>query len=281
MKPIKTHPAFTHAKKFATAIPMVIALTCGAYANDAQSNDAQPNEAQSNDTQSEPKVPFDLEKFQPVLSGSRLHSPRTKNPIAVRAGRFGGYELPGRFYLGESGTTMVIGTTNSGRDRSELRHNATWSMMGEEKRYSARLRFDKPAALQGKSRLHLLQVYGQGEAKGPTVLVSWAGSWAADGDEDNLGVYVKGSQSYSLGPRPDGFFNLDVSIKEGVLRIYMNNELKIEDDLSKQSYANGNFFFKTGAYHRGIKPHKVEFEELTINLQGGTPDDADDEGEEE
>lgn len=228
-------------------IMMVLALTCGAHG------------------QAEPKVPFDLEKFQPVLSECRLHSPRTSGDIAVKGGRFGGYQLPARFYLGKDGKTMVLATTHRGRDRSELRHNSSWSLLGEEKRLSARLRFDKPAALEGKSRLHLIQVYGTGKAKGPTVLVSWAGSAEASGSDDLLIAYVKGSKTHDLGARPDGFFNLDVSIKEGIVRIFMNDKLKAEDDISK--FAVAEFFFKTGAYHRGIEPQAVVFESLSITTK--------------
>ena len=240
---------FTHAGKYAAMISMVLALTCGAHG------------------QSGPAVPFDLEKFQPVLSECRLHSPRTSGNIAVKRGRFGGYELPARFYLGEDGKTMVLATTNRGRDRSELRHNSSWSLLGEEKRLSARLRFDKPVSLEGRSRLHLMQVYGTGKAKGPTVLISWAGSWDADGSEDSLQAYVKGSQTHDLGLRPDGFFDLDISIKEGKVSIFMNDELKAEDDVSNKDYAGGKFYFKTGAYHRGIEPQAVVFESLSITTR--------------
>jgi hypothetical protein len=224
--------------------------------------------------QAEPQVPFDLEKFQPVLSQCRLHSPST-SPATVSNGNFGGYELPGRFYLGEGGTTMVLATTDPTRDRerSELRHNAGWSFLGPEKRLTARLRFDKPVALGGqRSRLHLMQIYGTGTHKGPTVLVTWHGSWDDSGDVDVLRAYVKGSTTHELGPRPDGFFDLDVRIEEGVVRIFIDDELKVEDDVSNKSYAGGNFFFKTGSYNRGIaQPHAVEFDSLSISTGPPTP----------
>jgi hypothetical protein len=222
--------------------------------------------------QSGPKVPFDLEKFQPVLSQCRLHTPST-SPATVSGGKFGGYQLPNRFYLGKGGKTMILRTTNHGRDRSELRHNAGWSFMDGEKRFSARLRFDKPVALGGvKSRLYLMQIYGTGANKGPTVLVSWAGSWEANGREDSLLAYVKGSKTHDLGPRPEGFFKLDVRIENGIIRIMIDGELKVEDDVSGQGYAGGNFFFKTGSYHRGIQAHAVEFESLSITTNPELPD---------
>lgn len=228
---------------------MVLALTCSVY---GQSNRAN--------------VPFDLPQFQPVLSESRLHSPRTSNPIAVRRGQFRGYELPGRFYLGEGGTTMVLGTLNvtpNGRERTELRHNVSWSVGAGEKHLSARLQFDKPTALEGRSRLHLVQVYGVGDDKGPMVLVSWAGSREAGGREDNLTAYVRGGKSHNLGRRPEGFFDLDVKINDGKVRFYVNNQLKAEDDVS--SLGSANAFFKVGNYSRGIAhPQTVEFERLTI-----------------
>jgi hypothetical protein len=210
------------------------------------------------------KVPFDLPKFQPVLSQCRLHSPST-SPATVSRGKFAGYELAGRFHLGDDGTTMVLATTNRGRDRSELRHNASWSVMGEEKRFSARLRFSKPVALEGKSRLHVVQIYTTGETKGPMVLVTWKPSY--EGKEDHLWGYVRGRKTHDLGPRPDDFFNLDIRVKKGVLHIDMNHELKAEDDVS--AFAASPAFFKTGAYHRGIEPQVVEFDSLSITT--GTP----------
>ncbi|MCC5845683.1 MAG: polysaccharide lyase family 7 protein [Verrucomicrobia bacterium] len=244
MNPLKYISAFRHSGKVAAATTMMIALACGAYG------------------QSEPKVPFDLEKFQSVLSESRLHSPRTRNPIAVRTGQFDGYELPGRFYLGENGTTMVLATTRSDRDRSELRHR-TWPVTEGEIHYSARLRLDAlvPEGEGWKRRrLNFVQIYVPGIPLGPVVLISGRVLW--DDKEDHLWVSVQRGGEYDLGPRPDGFFDLDVRVKDGVLRVYMNNELKAEDNLS--SFEGRRAFFKTGAYHRGIEPHVVEFERLTI-----------------
>ncbi len=233
-------------KRIAHVLITLFTLTCSAYG------------------QAEPQVPFDLEKFQPVLSECRLHSPRTSSPIAVSNGNFGGYELPGRFYLGADGTTMVLGTISNDRDRSELRHNTRWSVLGEEKRLSARLRFDKPVALGSKrSRLNFVQVYKPDESLGPIVLVQWRGSWEADGEEDQLGVFVQGAEDLNLGPRPDGFFDLDVVVEHGILRIYIDNELKGTRDISR--FSDSNVFFKTGNYHRGILAHEVEFESLSIS----------------
>ncbi len=237
---MKSNSAFTRSQKLAAVLPMVLVLAFSAH---GQSNRAS--------------VPFDLPQFKPVLSQCRLQSPST-SPATVSRGRFQGYSSPGRFYLGEGGTSMVLATTNSGRDRTELRHNASWSVMGEEKHLSARLRFDKPATVGGKARLHIMQIFSTGETSGPMVLISWSG----DGNNDRIQAYVRGSKTHDLGRRPNGFFDLDVRVKEGVLRIYIDNQLKVEDDLSK--FAASSVYFKTGVYQRGIKPHAVEYESLTI-----------------
>jgi len=55
---------------------------------------------------------------------------------------------------------------------------------------------------------------------------------------------------------------LDVSIRQGIVRIYVNDELKVEENVSQ--LPDGNYFFKTGIYHRGIESHAVEFESLSI-----------------
>ncbi len=214
--------------------------------------------------QSEPQVPFDLEKFQPVLSQCRLHSPRTSNPIAVSNGNFGGYELPGRFYLGDDGATMVLATTTSDRDRSELRHNFNWPVTEQEVHYSARLRFAKLVPHQEdfwqRRRLNFVQIYVPGIPLGPVLLVR--GDVNFDGTEDHLWATVQGGETHDLGPRPDGFFNLYIRVNGGILQIFINGELKAEDNLFR--FAGEIAYFKTGAYHRGIRPHAVEFDSLSI-----------------
>jgi len=246
VKPMKSRPAFTHAEKFAAGIAMILALAGSAFGQSHR-----------------PAVPYDLPQFRPVLSESRLHSPRTSGNIAVRRGEFQGYELPNRFYLGEGGRTMVLGTTRSDRDRSELRHNSTWPVTEGEVHYSARLRFDAPVA-EGEGwkrrRLHIVQVYIPGIRLGPAVLIN--ARPIHDDKEDHLWVWVQRGQTQDLGPRPDGFFNLDLRLKDGELKVYINNELKAEDNL--HSFEGRRAFFKTGAYHRGIEPHTVEFESLSI-----------------
>ena len=244
MKPIYFHPTSTHAAKFFTTLSMMAVLACSAYG------------------ESVAKVPFDLPKFQPILSECRLHSPST-SPATVKAGKFEGFELPGRFYLGEGGKTMVLGTTKIGPDRSELRHNVTWKFSGEEKRYSARLRVDKPVAVEGgrKLKTHIFQIYGAGKKKkvdkGPMVLVTAQAS-------GNFSYYMRGASRGDLCPIPEGFFNLDVTVKDAIVKIFINDELKAEGDLSK--LANVSAFFKTGTYQKNVEPSKVEFESLSITV---------------
>ncbi|MCC5844312.1 MAG: polysaccharide lyase family 7 protein [Verrucomicrobia bacterium] len=251
LKPFHYHPVFPHAVKFFSALFFMATYFAGNAFG-----------------QSVAEVPFDLPKFQPILSASRLHSPST-SPSTVSSGNFGGYELPGRFYLGGDGTTMVLATTVSDNDRSELRHNFTWPVTEQEVNYFARLRFDKPVAHQEdyweRRRVNFVQIYVPGIDLGPVVLLSGRLRWGPTAEtikEDHLWMSVQGGGQYDLGPRPEGFFDVDVRVKDGEVRAYINDELKAVSNLL--GFDGEVAYFKTGAYHRGIQPIAVEYELLSI-----------------
>lgn len=244
---------FSPAKTCAACLSVIITLACSAYGQAEESA----------------KIPFDLPKFKQVLSECRLQSPSTSKP-EVRDGKFQGFSLPGRFHLADDGSTLVLATTQDGRDRSELRHNATWTVSGAEKRFTARLRFDAPTPM-GKARLHIAQIHIKdvlGNDKGPLLMVTWRED--REGQKDHIWAQLrkdfvpkqKNHTHYDLGPRPDTFTTLDIRVEEGMLRIYMNDELRLEQDISY--FGAAECYFKTGSYHRDLKAHAVEFESLTI-----------------
>lgn len=242
-----------HSSYFTALATVMISSVCSAIAQQAVS----------------PKVPFDLPKFREVLSESRLQAPSTSNAL-VSDGKFEGFSKPGRFYLKEDGSTLVISTEVEGRDRTELRHNVHWSVVGEEKSLSATLRFDEPQ-VTGKARLNIVQIHIKdflGNDKGPLLMVSWRegqngedGRFVAKVRQDFL-PKNKENKFYDLGPAPHEFTKIDVKIKEGILRIFINGEIMAEDDVSE--FAAAPCYFKVGCYTSGVKPHAVEFESLTI-----------------
>ena len=120
-----------------------------------------------------------------------------------------------------------------------------------------------------RSRLNFVQVYKPGQSLGPIVLVQWRGSWKADGEEDDLAVFVQGADDFIIGPRPDGFFDLDVVIEDGMLRVYIDGDLNGTRDISH--FSDSNVYFKTGNYHRGILAHAVEFDSLSIKTAPPDP----------
>jgi len=215
------------------------------------------------------KVPFDLPKFKEVLSQCRLQSPSTSNPL-VRDGKFEGFSKPGRFYLAEDGSTMVLATDKDGRDRSELRHNAHFSV-SDANHLRATLRFDKPETTGRKARLHIVQIHIKdflGNDKGPLLMLHWREN--RGGKADHIWAKVrqdfvpktKKNKYYDLGPRPEEFTTLDVRVEDGMLRISRDGEMLVEDDVS--DFAEAPCYFKTGCYTRDLKAHAVEFESLTI-----------------
>lgn len=214
-------------------------------------------------------MPFDLPQFKEALSQSRLQSPSTSKSLA-KGEEFAGFSAPGRFYVGEDGSTMVLATQTKGRDRSEIRHNAHWSVMGEEKRFTATLRFDKPETT-GKAGLTFMQIHIKdflGNDRGPLLMVQWR---SPRGEEsDHLWAKVrqdfvpkdKKNKFYDLGPRPTDFFTLDVRVKEGVLRLFIDDKMLIEQDVS--AFAEAPCYFKTGAYGGGLPPMALEYKSLSI-----------------
>jgi hypothetical protein len=60
---------------------------------------------------------------------------------------------------------------------------------------------------------------------------------------------------------------LDIRVEEGILRIFMGGELKVEEDVSE--FAAAPCYFKTGSYTRDLKAQKVEFESLSITTPQG------------
>jgi hypothetical protein len=178
--------------------------------------------------------------------------------------------MPGRFYLKEDGSTLVLSTEVEGRDRTELRHNAHWSVAGEEKSLSATFRFDRPE-VTGKARLNVVQIHIKdflGNDKGPLLMVSWREGH--DGEDGRFVAKIrqdfkpknKKNKFYDLGPAPHEFTKFDVKVKEGVLRIFMNGEMVAEDDVSE--FAEAPCYFKFGVYTGGVKPQGVEFKEFSI-----------------
>jgi hypothetical protein len=253
---------FLEVKRLAARLSMVVILACTAYGQEAEA----------------PKVPYDLQKFKEVLSQCRLQSPSTSEPL-VRDGQFEGFSKPGRFYLAEDGSTMVLGTTEDGRDRSELRHNSHFSVAGKQARLTASLRFDKPASTGAKARLHIMQIHIKdflGNDNGPLLMLSWR---EGTGDKpDNIWAKVrqdfvpknKKNKLYDLGPRPDKFTTLDVRVEEGILRISVNGKMLVEDDVSE--FAEAQCYFKTGCYTSKLKAHAVEFESLSISTPKSGPE---------
>lgn len=240
-----------HGKKIATAFAITIVLSGSAF---GQSKSG--------------KVPFDLSAFKEVLSKCRMHTTMDKE---LETGKFEGVQIKERFYVTDDGKRMILASAKSGRDRTELRYNSNFSVMGEEKSYKARLKIEKPILDSGKARLHFFQLHikGFGKAKkGPLMTIHWIPEM--NGNKDRIAFYTRQdfkpnkltTKKWDLGPRPDDFFDLEVKIKEGQLKVFINGELKAEDDISE--FKVTKVYFKTGAYTKGIKPIKVEYESLSI-----------------
>jgi len=73
---------------------------------------------------------------------------------------------------------------------------------------------------------------------------------------------MRGTSRGDLCPIPESFFDLEVTIKDAIIKIFINGESKAEGDFTK--HGDMKAFFKTGAYQKHVQPNKVEFESLTI-----------------
>lgn len=231
----------------------------------------------------EPKVPYDLEKFRPVLDASKLQAP-TSSPAMIEHGKFAGQSNE-YFYLDETGRYMVF-TVSGASKRSELRQlSGDWdTATTTARRLVARVKVFAPET-DGLEQFTFLQIHdttnGSGSLNKPLIRITRRGEyrnttdhlWAAirtPGDPDRpISSDNLATLNVDLGPRPEGFFDIELKVLDSRMTVTIAGKTKVDMDVS---YWDGlNNYFKAGVYNQDEGTSVVHFDQLAFIEGSRTP----------
>lgn len=211
-------------------------------------------------------IPYEIPQFRSVLSQCSLQCPDTS--AIVKNGRFENFELVGRFTAVEPGI-LVMRSGSPWGDRCELRHQRQWSTESTNsmpQTFKATVRLD-PYNVDSFS---IMQIHSKNFlkfVKGPPLMLKWRRS--KSGLDDHLWAQIRGNleentkqaEHIHLGPRPDGFFDIEVQVQDMILRIWINGALKVTYNWDYLTLPQN--YFKTGPYiNSGNGPQLFEYKEL-------------------
>jgi hypothetical protein len=213
--------------------------------------------------------PFDVPWLKPVLSECRLQCPSTSNPL-VRNGEFDGVTVDNHFYLVDN-TTLAIGMDKDLGGRCELRHNPEWSTESSTEIAMTGTVKIEPNNIEDFTFFQIHAKTYTPYQKGPLLRMVWTANRYDILDHIwvnvrlNLDETSKQNRYYDLGPRPDGFFDAEISAYGGLLQIWLNDELQLERNIDYWAPIQTNFF-KTGTYLHGDLngPQIVQYKELSM-----------------
>lgn len=210
---------------------------------------------------------YDLEKFKSVLDKSNLQW-QSKD---------GDYEIisdleeisTDYFYLTDN-KYMTFEIADAGQKRVELREEETW-MTSTNVQLLAKVKLYTPIALKEYT---FTQLFNKTK-NSPSARLLWHSR--RSGESNHLWAFVKtdaGERKVDLGEKLDIFMDVNISIVDFNLTIKVNNELKLTQNIENDTYWEGDFYFKAGAYisgsinndvPEGSRGVRVEFESLTFD----------------
>ena len=236
---------------------------------------------------SEAPVPYDLEKFRPVLDDSKLQAP-TSSPAKIEQGDFEGQSNQ-YLFLDETGQNLIFTITGDSK-RSELRQlSGDWdTSTPTPQRLIARLKVFVPDTPQ-LEQFTFMQIHdkknGNHGLNKPLLRLTWRQSrsgktdhlWAAirtpETTRQPISLKNLSSEWVDLGPRPEGFFDAEILVQNGQMKVILNGRTKVNKNVN---YWNGlNNYFKAGVYNQDPGTSKVAFETLRYadsdDAAGGPP----------
>ena len=205
--------------------------------------------------------PFDLLQFRPVLSQCRLQCPST-SPSTISDGRFDGVTIANHFYTAnDDDDAIVLSMQDPVGNRCELRHNPEWSTSST---YSAPQTFRATLCFEPNSNnaaaVTLMQIHSKNflsYVKGPPLMLGWQAEkngqhnhlWAKI--RMNLATDSKSTTYFALGPLPRNTdFVLQVTVDSGILRIWIDGDLKLTHDWRYLDLPQN--YFKTGERENNV-----------------------------
>ncbi len=228
-------------------------------------------------------VPYDLEKFRPVLDDSKLQAP-TSSPTLIEQGQFEGATNE-YFFLDDTGQTLTFTVTGDSK-RSELRQESgEWdTATSTPQRLVARVKVYVPETPE-LEQFTFLQIHDTtndpGSLNKPLIRITRRGDyrntqdhlWAAirtpaDFDQP-ISLENLATLNVDLGPRPEGFFDAEIRVHNSQMTVMIDGETKVDLDVSYwDGLAN---YFKAGVYNQDPGTSKVEFESLIFLDTDDTP----------
>ena len=220
------------------------------------------------------KVPYDIEKFRSVLDASKLQAP-TSSPAKIEQGDFAGQSNE-YFFLDDTKTRLTF-TVSGDSNRSELRQlSGDWDTATPiAQRLIGRVKIHRPGTSSLRQftfmQIHDKKIGDQGLNK-PLIRLAWRKSrsnnkdhlWAAirtpkDPDKP-IALKNLGSEWVDLGPRPEGFFDVEIRVQNSQMNVILGGQSVVTKDVS---YWNGlKNYFKAGVYNQNAGTSKVEFDVL-------------------
>lgn len=220
------------------------------------------------------KAPYDLEKFRPVLDDSKLQAP-TSSPAKIEQGDFAGKSNE-YFFLDDTNTRLTF-TVSGDSNRSELRQlSGDWDTATDTaQRLIGRIKVFRPGT-SSLRQFTFMQIHDKKEGdqglNKPLIRLAWRKSqrgnkdhlWAAirTPKDPNKPISLKnlGSEWVNLGPRPEGFFDIEICVQQGQMTVILGGQTVVNKDVS---YWNGlKNYFKAGVYNQNPGTSKVEFDVL-------------------
>ena len=202
-------------------------------------------------------VPYDLEKFRPVLDDSELQAP-TSSPAKIPRGQFDGQDNE-YFFLDDSEQYMVF-TVSGEANRSELRQETPeWQTSSSvEQALSARVSIPLPET-NTLNQFTFMQIHDTADGLNkPLIRLTWQRN--RDGKADHLWAAIRTPDDYGrpissdnlsgiqvdLGPRPLGFFDAVIAVQNNQLTVELQGQTVIDMNVS---YWDGlDNYFKAGVY---------------------------------
>ncbi|MBB3207308.1 hypothetical protein FHS27_003129 [Rhodopirellula rubra] len=222
-------------------------------------------------------APYDLEKFRSVLDDSKLQAP-TSSPTKIKQGDFRGASNE-YFFLDKTGRYMTF-TVEGDSNRSELRQSTgDWDTATETpQRLIARVRVFVPED-EGLEQFTFLQIHdkknGSEGLNKPLLRLTrrsdyrdkqdhlWAHIRTPENGNEPISLKNFATKNVDLGPRPEGFFDVEIRVQKSRMTVAINGQTKVDMDVS---YWNGlNNYFKAGVYNQNNGRSKVEFESLRFS----------------
>ncbi len=221
------------------------------------------------------EAPYDLAKFQPVLNDSKLQAPKS-SPAMIERGDFAGASNE-YFHLDGSGERLVF-TATGDSSRSELRQlTGDWdTATAVEQALIARVKVLVPETPELEQftflQIHDKQTDDNGGLNKPLIRLTWRKSrskmkdhlWAGIRTPDDptrpISLENLASEWIDLGPRPEGFFDAAIRVRDNRMRVTIDGEEKIDMDITY--WAGLENYFKAGVYNQDPGTSVAIFEEL-------------------